>query len=202
MFHFVCKPADPNLDPKIIAGEAFDLEKPFLVVLEKWTKAGSAPHWHFHGHRNPLIESEKSRKNWIKLKNQSHSKRQLVDNCKPFAARLKRCDEMGFAYCMKQEDTEVVYTSFDDTELEEWREKSEEYVSEKKAEMPNWVRERLPKRKMSPEELHSEWRWHAGHYYLENKDSFPPRFQANVLWGMATTTGASTAVKKYVFERI
>jgi len=202
MFHFVCKPADPNLDPKLLAAEAFDLEKPFLVVLEKWTKAGASPHWHFHGHRNPLIENEKSRKNWIKLKNQSHSKRQLVENCKPFAARLSRCDDMGFAYCMKQEDNDVVYTSFDQEELDEWREKSAEYVKEKKEEMPTWVRERLPKRPLDPPELHSEWRYLALEYYTEMEKQPPPRNQANLLWGMATTIGASTATKRYVSERI
>jgi len=202
MFHFVCKPADPHLDPKLIAGEAFDLEKPFMVVLEKYTKAGSAPHWHFHGHINPLIEQAKPRKQWLKLKNQSHSKKIIDSKCRPFVSRTDRCDEMGFAYCMKQPDTEVVYTSFDDNELEEWRAKSEEYVKEKKEEMPTWVRERLPKRPLDPPELHSEWRYLALEYYTEMEKQPPPRNQANVLWGMATTTGASTATKRYVSERI
>ena len=202
MFHFVCKPADPSLDPKLIAGEAFDLEKPYLVVLEKWTKAGAAPHWHFHGHINPLIEKGKPRKQWLKLKNQSHSKRKLDDKCRSFASRYGRCDDMGFAYCMKQEDTEVVYTSFDEAELAEWRIKSAEYVEEKKEEMPTWVRERLPKRARAPEELHSEWRKLAFQFYKEANKQPPPRNQANILWYMGTTEGVSSAVSDYVAMRI
>lgn len=204
MFHFVCKPADSNLDPASIAEEAFDTSLPYLVVLEKWTKAGAAPHWHFHGTRKKSLEKAKVLKNWLQTKNESHPKKKLPgqENCRPFASRKKRCDEMGFAYCLKQEDTVVVATNFSDEELDHWRERSIEYVQEKKDEMPSYVRERLPKRKMSPEDLHSEWRLLALEYYRENKQRPPPRNQANILWHMVESEETSIATKIYVSQRI
>jgi len=203
MLHFVCKPADPSLDPKAMAEEIFDLEYPHLVVMEQWTKAGKNPHWHFQGTPKDAFNTAKAQRKFIERLNAEHPKRQLpgCEKARTCARRTEWADETGFAYMMKQIDNTIVMKS-DDLDEQELRIASSEYVKEKKDEMPTWVRERLPKRPLDPPELHSEWRFLALEYYTEKEKQPPPRNQANVLWGMATTTGASTATKRYVSERI
>lgn len=139
----------------------------------------------------------------IETLNKSHPKRQLpgCEDSRCFARRTKWADETGFAYMMKQIDNTVIMIS-DELDEQELRVQSAEYVKEKKDEMPQWVRERLPKRPLEPDELHSEWRMLALEYYISKEKQPPPRNQANVLWAMATTSGASSATKRYVSQKI
>jgi len=206
MMHFVCKPCHSTIDPVKTAADWFDMSQPHLIVIEQWTKAGRAPHWHFQGHLLPSMTKDKAQTEAIKQLNADHPVQEHAPPGKPFrpwGRRLKRCDDQGFAYMLKQDDCTIVKTLFDEEELEDYRERSAEYVKEKKAEMPTYVRENMKKRKRSCSEEHSEWRRLALEFYLQTPDKNPPpRNQANILWAMATTTGVSSAMKSYIAERI
>lgn len=195
MLHFVTKPWDPAAyDPEEVCKEVFDADEPYLAVLEREPE----PHVHFQGKR----KADFSWGPWVKEHNAKHSKRVYDKNCRPTrVATRKEVDSTGYQYMNKQGSRLIVANNgFSESDLDELKAKSDEYVAGLKASMGNYIQEHfVPTPLTPPEEAHAQYRYHGLRFYAESDTMPPPNFQKLVLWALAR---ACPEYLTYVSEKI
>lgn len=197
--HLVVKPYDPSMDYEAICKRLFKSNK-CLVMMEK--KGGD--HCHIQG----MMETDMSNEQWrneIAALAAMHYRRKQDPSSRPVKRRKTEADEVGFQYMAKELPSSVVVfkQGFEDGELEELYERSNEHRDELKAKLGEHLLSRIVRGSCeSPRDLHKRMCSAALCYYMDQDKMCPPNIKLLVRHFMLKQYGGSSDVLSYLSELI